>query len=199
MNKTFLNKQRHALKRAKYYRELDPKTPEEALEKEIYYRELQPVTAEEFMDRDKFYEDRFPTSRSEAEKLLNLENVYLFDRALVWIANQEPDLSWALKAILPFTNHPSSMVRAMSASSLSELAQRQDVLDTEIIVPVLKKLLDDPDTEVRDSVGLYLEELSFFFRPRPYWLWNIRADVILLLGRLKKILLRVAAWRGPKL
>jgi HEAT repeat protein len=74
--------------------------------------------------------------------------------ALISLALYEEDWRWVQEAALRYLEHPNADLRMTAALALGHLARLHGNLDTDRVVPALRKLLSDPITAGRASDAL---------------------------------------------
>jgi hypothetical protein len=101
-------------------------------------------------------------SRVQIEKELTDGDPQLMSYAILSASLYDSDWRWAQSVCLRFLDHREKWVRWNAVTGLSHIARIHGRLDTEIVVPRLKALLNDP--EVASNVEDSLTEIDWFIR-----------------------------------
>lgn len=92
------------------------------------------------------YDPPSPTSRQDAELVLRTGTTEAICETLVALALHEDDAAWVEHTCLEFAGHPSPNVRAVAATCLGHLARIHRQLNLELVLPALRRLLQDSST-----------------------------------------------------
>lgn len=100
--------------------------------------------------------------RAEIEHLLDSGHEPAMIEAILSAALFDPDWQWAQNLCLRYLNHRFKWVRWNAVTGFSHIARIHGQLDTNVVIPRLSALKDDPDIgpNVRDS----LDDIPFFLR-----------------------------------
>src|ERR1051326_2548243 len=96
------------------------------------------------------------------KNLKRSENKDAICDALVGIAYYDPDWRWVQSYCLLFLNHRDADIRGLAATCLGHLARIHRVIDLNIVLPELKKLLKDP--EIGGRVEDALSDIEIFLK-----------------------------------
>lgn len=102
--------------------------------------------AMERVRRELKYEEVTPISRREAIASLGSDDGNRVCDALVRVAFHDSDWRWVQDQCICLSLDQRASVRAISATCLGHLARIHGALDNEKVLPVLRKLLEDPET-----------------------------------------------------
>ena len=102
-------------------------------------------------------------SREQIEKDLAGGDPASMSYAILSASLYDLEWQWAESVCLRFLDHREKWVRWNAATGLSHIARIHGRLDTEIVVPRLKALLNDP--EVASNVEDSLTEIDWFLSP----------------------------------
>ncbi|GAF51523.1 hypothetical protein [Rhodococcus wratislaviensis] len=101
------------------------------------------------------YDELQPISRHETERLLASDDPEAVCRALVSAALFEEDWQWVESVCVRMANDPRPSVRGCAVTGLGHLARIHGVLDLDVVVPLLERLVADPKIGGRaeDALG----------------------------------------------
>lgn len=108
-----------------------------------------------------YYESATALSHKEVKQAFASGEIEKICRALVSLAFYEADWRWAQEQFLFYTAHPSAQVRGVAVICLGHLARLHGILDKEIVLPTLNRLLNDPTIagkveDALDDMKIYL-------------------------------------------
>lgn len=101
-----------------------------------------------------------PISQTEAEDMLNSGNSVQIVDALLRSAFHDPDWHWVQTQALEYVHHASLEVQLMAVLCFGHLARIHGTLDLDLVMPVLRKLADDPQLSGR--VEDVLDDIQMF-------------------------------------
>ncbi len=101
-------------------------------------------------------------SREQIEKELAGGDPASMSYAILSASLYDSEWRWAQSVCLRFLDHPEKWVRWNAATGLSHIARIHRRLDTEIVLPRLRALLND--REVASNVEDSLTEIDWFLR-----------------------------------
>ena len=110
----------------------------------------------------KKYQEVTPISRTDAQLVFAQCRTEEIPFTLVRLAYFDPDWKWVQDISIAFSTHPDKWVRRMCVICFSHLARIHGKLEKEKIMPVLHRLLQDP--EVKGDVEDTLDELKIFLK-----------------------------------
>ena len=93
----------------------------------------------------KRYEDPLPISRAKVQTALRSPDDRVTALALIRMGLHEKDWKWAEGICLSALSDYRKSVRTASLTALGHLARIHRKLHLEIVVPAVRKLMDDPD------------------------------------------------------
>jgi hypothetical protein len=107
------------------------------------------------------YEQPIHLTRMAAESELESGSAQRVRDALISLALNDPDWRWVQDVCLRFASDPDASIRAISATSLGHLARIHGALDLARVLPVLRKLLEAPETAgyaetALDDIGQFI-------------------------------------------
>jgi hypothetical protein len=106
------------------------------------------------------YEPVIPRTREELEAAFGSGEPDSIHDALISAAYWDDDWQWAQDRCLSFADHGSDLVRAGVAYALAMIAVFHAKLDLDRVVPVLRRLAEDP--AVRPQAETSLEDIEHF-------------------------------------
>ncbi|MGH9874665.1 MAG: hypothetical protein ACRD9S_19580 [Pyrinomonadaceae bacterium] len=106
------------------------------------------------------YETIEPISKHDAEILLARDHSETICRTLVRVAMFEPDRHWAQSECLRFATHTDAAVRGLAATCLGHLARIHKVIDEDEVMPVVRMLLKDSDSQTRAKAEDAISDFS---------------------------------------
>lgn len=101
-------------------------------------------------------------SREEADEELASGNPDQIREALVALALRDGDWRCVQGKCLEFASHSDPSIRALAATCLGHLARLHGQLDLDEVLPVLTRMMADPDTE--GSAENALDDIKMFIR-----------------------------------
>ena len=110
----------------------------------------------------KKYEKITPISRSEAQLIFDQGAPEEIALTLVRLAYHDPDWMWVQDICISLSTHHDKWVRQSCVIGFSHLARIHGKLDKEKVMPVLHRLLHDP--EVKEEVEVTLDDLEIFLK-----------------------------------
>ncbi len=107
------------------------------------------------------YQQVKPLERQEAVDALSSDDSDLVRDALVRVAYHDRDWRRVQDQCLRLSHHQSRAVRAVSVTCLGHLARIHGALDEDKVLPVLRALLEDPETrgyaqDALDDIDIFL-------------------------------------------
>lgn len=108
------------------------------------------------------YESIPQLSRTEIERNLASDDEKMVSYAILSASLHDPDWHWAQAICLRFLDDPRKQVRWNASTGLSHVARIHHKLDTEIVLPRLRALLQD--VEVRSNVEDSLGEIHWWLK-----------------------------------
>jgi hypothetical protein len=119
------------------------------------------------------YHEVLPISRDDAEaSFASQEDVRIID-ALLSLAYHDSDWRWVQNRCLAFRNHRNPSVRRAVALCIFHLARIHQILDEDVVMPVLQTLAEDEEIKAvagADDVKDLLDEIdSYLGSPRRRW------------------------------
>jgi hypothetical protein len=107
------------------------------------------------------YQEVEPIAREEADAAFVSGDPRVICDALIRVVYHESEWRVAQEACLRFSTHSNEEVRGLAATCFGHLARIHRVLDLQLVIPVLRKMLDDPIVSGRaqdalDDVKMYL-------------------------------------------
>jgi hypothetical protein len=106
------------------------------------------------------YEELSPLTKEEAETELGSGNAEKIAVTLLRLSLQEEDWRWVTSLCTRFIDHQSAQVRNSIATAIGHLVRIHRRMDQEIVFPMLKKLLQDPETHGKADDAL--DDISTF-------------------------------------
>jgi hypothetical protein len=102
-----------------------------------------------------------PLSRVEAEAAFAAGQSNIVCRVLVEVALHDPDWRWIQEVCVRFANDTDSGVRGVAATCIGHLARLHQRIDVDAVLPVLGRLLQDPDVsgkaeDALDDIAIFL-------------------------------------------
>jgi hypothetical protein len=89
------------------------------------------------------YKEPQPISRADAESAFGSGDPYKICDALVRLVYHDPDWKWVELTCLDYCIHAEPGVRGVAATCLGELARIHRKLDVDLVIPLLRTMLDD--------------------------------------------------------
>src|SRR4051812_9209776 len=108
------------------------------------------------------YQEGPPISRNEARATFRSKDEAAICSALLSLTFHDPDWRWVQDQLLQFARHRGSAVRGMAGLCFGHLARIHRQLDRDVVLPVLRKLAEDPDT--RGQATDALSDIEIFVR-----------------------------------
>lgn len=108
------------------------------------------------------YEEPTPIGRDHAARELASNDWERISMALLRLSLHDPDPSWLQQTVLPFLRHEHHWVRGTAAMCLGHIARIHGRVDTHIVVPAIRELLEDPAT--RGKAEDALDDIAMFAR-----------------------------------
>lgn len=107
------------------------------------------------------YEELNGSSREETEKALNSGDENFISTALIEAALNDSDWRWVQGLCARFADSSSVQVRRAVATCLGHIARIHHNLDSNVALPILRKLLGDPTTfgsadDAMDDISTFL-------------------------------------------
>jgi hypothetical protein len=101
------------------------------------------------------YREPIPISRTEAEEAFASGDSFRICDALVRITFHDLDWRWVQQWCIDFSKHPDLYIRGLAATCFGHLARIHGCLDLDIVLPILKDLLNDPDVggEAKNAIS----------------------------------------------
>jgi hypothetical protein len=112
------------------------------------------------------FDNPAPIPREQLEKTLASGDGSTVADALIRMALWEPDWRWAEQKTLSALGDSRKEVRVAALQSIGHLARLHRSLNLEIVIPVVTRLLDDP--ECRGTAADALEDIATFM-PKGGW------------------------------
>ena len=106
------------------------------------------------------YEELPPLSRDEALQRLESADPDVLTTTIAQIALNDGDADFIQDVLARFMQHPAPFVRSVAARCVGDLARRHKQLDRQRIVPLLERLLRDPETA--DAARDGLEDVDIY-------------------------------------
>jgi hypothetical protein len=103
-----------------------------------------------------------PIARSDAEKVLSEDSAEAIASVLVRLACHESDWKWIQNICIGLSSHADKWVRRTCVTCFGHLARIHHVIEREKVLPVLTRLLSDPD--VRGEAEDAIEDLKKFLK-----------------------------------
>lgn len=110
----------------------------------------------------KKYEEITPISRSEAQLILDQGDPDGIPLTLLRLAYHDPDWTWVQDLCVSLSTHRSKWIRQTCVVCFSHLARIHGKLERQKVMPVLDRLLHDP--EVKGEVEVTLDDLEVFLK-----------------------------------
>ncbi|KRE45524.1 HEAT repeat domain-containing protein [Paenibacillus sp. Soil522] len=82
--------------------------------------------------------------------------------ALLGLALNEQDWMWVQDICIQFSNHSNYNVRGIAILCFGHLARIHGQLETEKVLPIVKKALNDTNDFVRGQANSALDDIQFF-------------------------------------
>jgi hypothetical protein len=101
-----------------------------------------------------------PISRNEARATFRSGDEAAIIAALSSLTFRDPDWRWVQDQLLQFAKHRKGAVRGQVALCFGHLARLHRQLDLDVVLPVLRKLADHPET--RGQAEDALSDISIF-------------------------------------
>jgi len=108
------------------------------------------------------YHEVPPISRNEARAAFRTKDEAAICAALLSLTFHDPDWRWVQDQLLQFAKHKSSTVRGVAGLCFGHLARIHRQLDRDVVLPVLRKLADAPET--RGQATDALSDIEIFVR-----------------------------------
>lgn len=108
------------------------------------------------------YREVPPISRNEARAVFRTKDEAAISEALLRLTFHDPDWRWVQDQLLQYAKHRSSAVRGMAGLCFGHLARIHRQLDRDVVLPVLRKLAEDPET--RGQAMDALSDIEIFVR-----------------------------------
>ncbi|MEF2246496.1 hypothetical protein [Paenibacillus sp. IITD108] len=84
--------------------------------------------------------------------------------ALLGLAFNEQDWKWVQDICLQFSNNSNYKVRGIAILCFGHLARIHGQLETELVLPIVKKALNDSNEFVRGHANSALDDIQFFLK-----------------------------------
>ena len=82
--------------------------------------------------------------------------------ALLGLALHDPDWKWIQDLCIRYSGHPHANVRGIAVLSFGHVARIHGKLETDRVLPILRRALQDPDPLVRGQAHSALADVQFF-------------------------------------
>jgi hypothetical protein len=103
-----------------------------------------------------------PISRPAAQAILSAGRPDDIPLTLIRLSYHEPDWRWVQDLCIEFSSHRDPWIRRACATAIGHLARIHRTLDKDQVVPLLYKLLKDP--EMGDAADDTLDELQIYLQ-----------------------------------
>jgi hypothetical protein len=110
----------------------------------------------------KKYQHITPISRSEAERIIEQGSPEEIALTLVRLAYYDPDWIWVQDSCIALSAHHEKWIRRTCATCFGHLARIHGKLEKQKVMPVLNRLLADPDAKgaAKDAI----EDIEVFLK-----------------------------------
>jgi hypothetical protein len=110
----------------------------------------------------KKYQEIIPISRGEAQLIFDRGVPEEIALTLLRLAYHDPDWMWVQDVCVSLATHQDKCVRRTCVICFSHLARIHGTLERQKVMPVLNRLLHDP--EVKGEVEVTIDDLEVFLR-----------------------------------
>lgn len=106
------------------------------------------------------YEELAEISREEAEQELRTDDWEKISVALLRLALHDQDPVWLEAKLLPYLRHEHHWVRGIAATSLGHVARLHGVLNRSVVIPAIRRLLNDDSKDTRGNAEDALDDIE---------------------------------------
>jgi hypothetical protein len=110
----------------------------------------------------KKYQEITPISRSEAQRIFVQGGPDEISLTLVRLAYHDPDWMWVQDICISLSTHHDKWIRQTCVICFSHIARIHGKLERQKVMPVLNRLLHDP--EVKGEVEVTIDGLEIFLK-----------------------------------
>lgn len=106
------------------------------------------------------YEGLEPIERDVAARAMASSNLDVTSNVLIRLALHDDDREWLEQTILPYLSNAHPWVRGNAAMALGHVARLHGRIDQRVVVPAIRRLLDDPDERARGCAEDALDSIE---------------------------------------